>query len=239
MTDTAANYAQLYLKEIVRLHGILISIISDIELLGNKLVHEVIEKVNIIVQRLKTAYSRHKSYTNTRHRELEFAVCDKVFLKVSPMKGVMQFESKGKISPCFIRPYEIVRRNGKVAYELNLPSEISILHHVFHIWILRLYKLDPLHILTHEEIKVNEGFSYDEEHVLILDRQVSRLRTNDVDSVKVLWQNDNTKEVTWEAKEDMKKNYPHLLPISAYGSPCEDPIVIVGLLSGFYSWDSP
>ncbi|XP_059277540.1 uncharacterized protein LOC132031575 [Lycium ferocissimum] len=100
-----------------------------------------------------------------QRRELEFAVGEKVFLKVSPMKGVMQFGRKGKLSPRFIGPYEIMRRIGKVAYELKLPSEMAMVHLVFHISMLRLYKPDPSHNLNHEEIEINEGLSYEEEPI--------------------------------------------------------------------------
>ncbi|XP_059294452.1 uncharacterized protein LOC132047421 [Lycium ferocissimum] len=148
-----------------------------------------------------------------RHRELEFSIGDKVFLKVSPMKGVMQFGRKGKLSPHFIGPYEIVRRSRKVAYELKLTSNMAMIHSVFHISILRLYKPDPSHVLTHEVIEINERLSYEEEPIQILARQVRRLRTKDVASVEALRQNHNTEEATWEAKEDMKKRYPSLFPI--------------------------
>ncbi|XP_060194893.1 uncharacterized protein LOC132624079 [Lycium barbarum] len=80
------------------------------------------QQVNLIMQRLKTAQSRQNSYTDMRRHELEFVVGDTFFLKVLPMKGVMRFSRKGKLSPHFIGPYEIVRRIGKVAYELKLPS---------------------------------------------------------------------------------------------------------------------
>ncbi|XP_059312598.1 uncharacterized protein LOC132063880 [Lycium ferocissimum] len=168
----------------------------EVELLGPDLVHEAIEKVNLMVQRLKTAQSPQKSYTDMPHRELEFAVGDKVFLKVSPTKRFVRFGRKGKLSPRFISPYEILRRIGKVAYELKLPSEIAMVHPVFHILMLRLYKPDPSHVLNHDEIEINEGLSYEEEPVQILDRQVRRLRMKDVASVKVLWRNHNTEEAT-------------------------------------------
>ena len=143
---------------------------------------------------------------------MEFAVGDRVFLKVSPMKGVMRFGRKGKLSPRYIGPYEITRRVGEVAYELRLPAELSMVHPVFHISMLRLYKPDPLHVLNYDEVEIDESLSYEEEPVQILDRQVRRLRTKDVASVKVLWRNHDTEEATWEAEEDMKKRYPHLFP---------------------------
>ncbi|XP_060212040.1 uncharacterized protein LOC132639615 [Lycium barbarum] len=121
-----------------------------------------------------------------RWRDIEFSIGDQVFLKVSPMKGVMRFGKKEKLGPHFIGPYEIVRKVGMVAYELKLPSDTTMGHPVFHILMLRLYKPDPSHMLNHEEIEINEGLSYEEEPVQILDRQVTRLRTKDVASIKVL-----------------------------------------------------
>ncbi|XP_060170641.1 uncharacterized protein LOC132601576 [Lycium barbarum] len=106
-----------------------------------------------------------------RRCELEFSVGDKVFLKVSPMKGVMWFGKKGKLSPCFIGPYEFVTKFRTVSYELKLPSDMTMVHPVFHILMLRLYKPDPSHVLNHEEIEISEGLPYEEKSVQIIDRQ--------------------------------------------------------------------
>ncbi|XP_060202434.1 uncharacterized protein LOC132630852 [Lycium barbarum] len=112
--------------------------------------------------------------------ELEFAIGDKVFLKVSAMKGVIRFGRTGKLSPHFIGPSEILRRIGKVACELKLPSEMAMVHPVFQISMLRLYKTNPSHDLNHDEIEINEGLSYEEKPVQILDLQVRRPRMKDV-----------------------------------------------------------
>ncbi|XP_058002245.1 uncharacterized protein LOC131179418 [Hevea brasiliensis] len=69
-----------------------------------------------IRERLKTAFSRQKSYADPRRRDVDFAVGDYVFLKVSPMKGVMRFGKKGKLAPRYIGPFEIIDRVGAVAY---------------------------------------------------------------------------------------------------------------------------
>ncbi|XP_059302314.1 uncharacterized protein LOC132054289 [Lycium ferocissimum] len=132
------------------------------------------------------------------------------------MKGLMRFGRKGKLSPRFIGPYEIVRRMGKMAYELKLPSEMAMVHPVFHILMLRLYKPDPSHVLSHEGIEINEELSYEKKPVQILDRQVRRLRTKYVASMKVLWRNHNIEEATWEAEEDMRKEIPSPISYSRY-----------------------
>ncbi|WMV51088.1 hypothetical protein MTR67_044473 [Solanum verrucosum] len=143
-------------------------------------------------------------------RALEFEVDDWVYLKVSPMKGVMRFGKKGKLSPRYIGPYRIVQRVGSVAYELELPQELAAVHPVFHISMLKKCIGDPSLILPTESVKIKDNLSYEEVPVQILDRQVRRLRTKDVASVKVLWRNQFVEEATWEAEEDMKKRYPHL-----------------------------
>ncbi|KAL5540548.1 hypothetical protein UlMin_043251 [Ulmus minor] len=101
---------------------------------------------------METAQSRQKSYVDKRRRPLEFQVVDSVFLKVAPMKGVMRFGKKGKLSPRFIGPFEILERIGKVAYKLALPPELSSVHNVFHVSTLKRYVSDPSHVLKHEPI---------------------------------------------------------------------------------------
>nr|XP_009766338.1 PREDICTED: uncharacterized protein LOC104217731 [Nicotiana sylvestris] len=83
------------------------------------------------------AQSRQKSYANKRKRDLVFTIGDKVFLRVSPVKGVMRFGKRGKLSPRFIGPYEVLDRVGAVAYHLALPPELYFIHPVFHLSMLR------------------------------------------------------------------------------------------------------
>ncbi|WMV28751.1 hypothetical protein MTR67_022136 [Solanum verrucosum] len=142
---------------------------------------------------------------------------DWVYLKVSPMKGVMRFGKKGKLSPRYIGPYRIAKRIGNVAYELELPQELEVVHPVFHISMLKKCIGDPSLILPTESIKIKDNLSYEEVPVQILDRQVRRLRTKNVASVKVLWRNQFVEEATWEAEEDMKKRYPFLFESADQG----------------------
>ena len=66
-----------------------------------------------------------------------------MYFKISPMKGVMRFGKKGKLSPCYVGPYEILQQVGKVAYELRLPSELASVHPLFHVSILNKCIGDP------------------------------------------------------------------------------------------------
>ena len=174
------------------------------------MVYQAMEKVKSIQERLRTAQSRQKSYADVRRRDLEFSVDDWVFLKVSPMKGVMRFGKKGKLSPRYIGPYRILRKVGLVAYELELPQELAAVHPVFHVSMLKKCVGDPSLVVPADAITVKDGLTYEEIPVAILDRQVRKLRTKEVASVKVLWRSQKVEEATWEAEEDMKSRYPHL-----------------------------
>ena len=96
-----------------------------------------VEKIVLIKERLKTAQRRQKSYADNRIRDLEFEVGDHVFLKVSPMKSMMRFGRKGKLSPRFVDPFEILERVGTLAYKVALPLGLSKIHNVFHVSTLR------------------------------------------------------------------------------------------------------
>ncbi|WMV08506.1 hypothetical protein MTR67_001891 [Solanum verrucosum] len=126
------------------------------------------------------------------------------------MKGVMRFGKKGKLSPRYIGPYQISKRIGKVAYELELPQELAAVHPMFHISMLKKCMGDPSLIIPTENIGIKDSLSYEEIPIQILDRQVRKLRTKEVASAKVIWRNQYVEEATWEAEEDMKKRYPHI-----------------------------
>jgi hypothetical protein len=64
---------------------------------------------------------------------LTFEIGDYVYLKVSPMKGVKMFNMKGNLSPRYIGPFKILERRGEVAYQLELPENLSGVHDVFHV----------------------------------------------------------------------------------------------------------
>ena len=94
-------------------------------LTGPDLVQEMMDKVRVIKDRLKAAQDRQKSYADLHRRDIDYEVGDKVFLKVSPWKGTIRFGKKGKLSPRFIGPYEVIEKIGPVAYRLSLPSELA------------------------------------------------------------------------------------------------------------------
>ncbi|XP_070011209.1 uncharacterized protein [Nicotiana sylvestris] len=86
---------------------------GEARLLGTNLVQGVLEKVKVIQERICTAQSRQKNYADKKVRDVSYIVGEKALLKVLPMKGVMRFGKKGKLSPRFIGPFEVLRRIGR------------------------------------------------------------------------------------------------------------------------------
>ncbi|KAA3487719.1 DNA/RNA polymerases superfamily protein [Gossypium australe] len=110
------------------------------------------------------------------HRIISFEVGNKVFLKVSAWKRIIRFGQKGKLSPRFVGPYEVLERVGLVAYKLALPSELSMIHNVFHVSRSRTYKSNHDHVMQIEELEVEPNLSYLKELVFILAREVKEIR---------------------------------------------------------------
>ena len=112
-----------------------------------------------------------------------------------------------------------------MAYRLKLPAELTRLHDVFHVTMLRRYRSDPSHVLKEPELEITEDFSYKEEPVEVLDRMVWRLRNKEIPMVKVKWSFHSPKEATWEAEESMRRKYPHLFEIRGNEIYFEDEIL--------------
>ena len=117
-------------------------------------------------------------------------------LKVSPMKGVMSWGKKNKLAPRYIGPFEIQSKAGEVAYRLVLPLELSRIHPVFHVSILRKYIYDPSHVLQPLAVELSEDLTYEECPVAIVDRQIRQLRTKKIPMVEVLWNNHTIEDCT-------------------------------------------
>ena len=134
--------------------------VGERKLLGPELVQMTTKKIKLIHERLRIARSRQKSYAERRRRDLEFQIGNFVFLKVSPYSGVKRFGKKGKLSPRFVEPFEILERIGMVAYRIALPSELSSIHDVFHVSMLRKYIPDPSHVVEYESLQIGGDLSY-------------------------------------------------------------------------------
>ena len=104
-----------------------------------------------------------------RRQPLEFEVGDHVFLKAMPKRGVVRCGKRGKLSPRFIGPFEILERVSTVAYRLALPPSMTGVHEVFHVSMLRKDTPDLAHVVDWGQIEVDTDGTFKEGPVCIVD----------------------------------------------------------------------
>ncbi|GJY84586.1 putative reverse transcriptase domain-containing protein [Tanacetum coccineum] len=161
---------------------------KDSQLTSPEIIHETIEKIVQIKNRIQAPRDHQKSYADVRRKPLEFQVGYKVMLKVSPWKGVIRFGKRGKLNPRYIGPFKIIAKKFMAEEPLAIPLD---------------------------EIQVDEKLYFIEEPVEIMDRKVKRLKQSRIPIVKVHWNSRRGHEFTWEREDQMQKKYPHLFPSSA------------------------
>jgi hypothetical protein len=103
------------------------------QVFGLEVLKDAEKQVQMVHKNLKVAQSRQKSYADKRRRDLSFEIGDFVYFKVSPMSGTRRFRVKGKLSPRYIGPFKIIDHKGEVAYQLELPPQLSEVHDMFHV----------------------------------------------------------------------------------------------------------
>ncbi|GJW90925.1 putative reverse transcriptase domain-containing protein [Tanacetum coccineum] len=139
--------------------------VGEAQLTGPELIQETTEKIVLIKQRIQAAQDRQKSYANLKRKPMEFEVKDKVMLKVSPWKGVVRFGKRGKLNPRYVGPFKVLAKVRKVAYKLELPQELSRVHHTFHVSNLKKCYADEPLVMPLEGIHVDDKLKFVEEPV--------------------------------------------------------------------------
>jgi hypothetical protein len=130
-----------------------------------------------------------------------------VYLKVSPMRGLRHFKVRGKLAPRFIRPFKILENSGEVAYQLELPPQLSDVHDIFHVSQLKKCLCMLEEQLPMEELEAKEDLSYQEYHVKILETSERVTRNKKIKMCKVQWSH-HTEKDTWEREEKLNAEFP-------------------------------
>ncbi|XP_057468128.1 uncharacterized protein LOC130757376 [Actinidia eriantha] len=185
MTDSVDVLGRLYVREIVKLHGVPVSIVFD----------------------------RDPRFVSRFWQSLQAAMGTQLLLSTAfhpQTDGLMRFGKSGKLSPRFIGPFQILDKIGEVAYRLALPPQHSGVHPVFHVSMLRKYNRDPSHILDWTELALEQDASYEEQPIRILESKNHILRGKKIAIVRVLWKHHSAEESTWEDELETRSRYPHL-----------------------------
>ncbi|XP_072084602.1 uncharacterized protein [Arachis hypogaea] len=234
--------ARLYIKEIVRLHGVPSSIVSDrdprftsrfcgtfqrafdtklclsttyhpqTDGQSERTIQTLEDMLRACVLDQPRSWDRYMSlvefaYNKNFHASNEMASYEAL---VTPTTGIGRAIKTKKLNPRYIRPFEILKRFGLVAYQVALPPHLSNLHDVFHMSQLHKYTSDAAHVLEPESVELKENLTFQVTPVRIDDSSVKKLRGKDDPLVKVAWERAGVEEHTWELESEMQKNYPEL-----------------------------
>jgi hypothetical protein len=175
---------------------------------GPDILEEAEKQVPMVRENLHVTQSRQKSYADHRRRELSFVVGDFAYLKVSPMRGLRHFKVRGKLAPRFMGPFKILEKRGEVAYQLELPLQLSDVHDVFHVSQLKKCLRVPEEQISMEDLDAKEDLSYQEHPVRILETSERVTRNKRIKMCKVQWSHHTEEEATWEREEELKAEFP-------------------------------
>nr|GEX93768.1 hypothetical protein [Tanacetum cinerariifolium] len=159
-------------RERKRIMELKIRVVGDAQLTGQEIIHETTEKIIQIKKRIQAVHDRQKSYADRRRKPLKFQVEDKVMLKVSPWKGVIRFGKRRKLNPRYIGPFKIPAKVGMVAYQLELPEQLSRVHSTFHVLNLKKRFVDETLAIRLDEIQIDNKLNFIEESIEIMDQEV-------------------------------------------------------------------
>nr|GFB08919.1 putative reverse transcriptase domain-containing protein [Tanacetum cinerariifolium] len=110
--------------------------------------------------------------------------------------GVVRFGKRGKLNPRYVEPFKVLAKVGKVVYKLELPQELSRVHHTFHVSNLKkCYSDEPL-VMPLEGVHIDDTLQFVEEPVEIMEREIKRLKRNRIPLVKVRWNSRRGPEFT-------------------------------------------
>nr|GEU72789.1 putative reverse transcriptase domain-containing protein [Tanacetum cinerariifolium] len=176
------------------------------------------KKIVQIRKNLQAARDRQRSYANVRRKPLKIQTGDHVMLKISPRKGINRFKKRGKLNPRYIRLFKILNRIGPVAYNLELPEELSNVQNTFHVSNLKKCLSDESLIIPMKELKLDDKLFFMEEPIEIMDREIKQLQQSRIPIIKVRWNSKRGPQYTWEREDEIRAKYPYLFPNNSLSS---------------------
>jgi hypothetical protein len=182
---------------------------TDKEVVGPEFLKEMEEQMLKIKKNLKASQDMQKSYADKNRTHREFIVADHVFLKVKANRSSLKLGNCAKLVAIFSKPFEILERIGPVAYMLALPASMTV-HNVFRVSLHKKYILDANHVIDWNVIQVEQEGVLQVNHVHILEWKRKQLRNRAIGLVKVQWTWYGLEDMTWEHKDAMQAEYPHI-----------------------------
>nr|GFA41714.1 putative reverse transcriptase domain-containing protein [Tanacetum cinerariifolium] len=201
--DPLDKLSRLYLNNILARHRIPVSIICDRDGRFTESFWRSFQKALGTDISMSTAY--HPETDGQSERIIQTL---KDMLRAC--KGVVRFGKRGKLNLRYVGPFKVLAKVGKVAYRLELPQELSRVHHTFHVSNLKKCYADKPLVMLLEGIHIDDRLQFVEEPVEIMEREIKRLKQSRIPLVKVRWNSKRGPEFTWEREYSFRKQYPHL-----------------------------
>jgi hypothetical protein len=181
---------------------------------GQALVEEAEEKVKVIWENIRAAQMRQKGYHDEGKAQREYQVGERVYLKVSPTKGLQRFGVKGKLAPHCIGPFEITKVCGPIAYHIRLPDRLLAIHDVFHVSQLRKCVHEPeIEIIEGANAWIEPDLSLAEHPMRVWNRKERKTRRQKVRMYKIQWSHHIEEEATWETEQFLNTKYLGFLQV--------------------------
>jgi hypothetical protein len=124
------------------------------------------------------------------------------------MRGLRHFKVQSMLAPRFIGPFKILEKRGEVAYQLELPSQLSGVHDVFHVSQFKKCLCMPKEQLPMEDLDAKEDLSYQGYPIKILETSERITQNLKIKMCKVQWSHHTEEEATWEREEQLKAEFP-------------------------------
>jgi hypothetical protein len=172
------------------------------------ILQEAEKQGRMVRENFRVAQSRQKRYADLRRREVRFEVGDFFYPKVSPMRGLRHFKVRGKLAPRFIGPFKILEKRGEVAYQLELPPQLSVVRDVFHVSQLKKCLRVLEGQIPMEDLDAKEDHSYQEYAIKILETSKRVTRNKRIKMCKVQWSHHTEEQAKWEREEELKAEFP-------------------------------
>jgi hypothetical protein len=128
------------------------------------------------------------------------------------MIGTCRFTVKGRLAPRYVSLFKIIDRKGEVAYQLELPPQLSDVHDVFHVLQLKKCLRVPEEQLPMEDLDLGSDLTYNETSIKIFNIVERVTRSKVIKMCKVQWSHHTKDEATWEHEEELRAYYPELFP---------------------------
>jgi hypothetical protein len=138
-----------------------------------------------------------------------FEVAGFVYFKVLPMRGLRRFKVRGKLAPRFIGPFKIFEQKDKVAYQLEMPPQLSVVHDVFHVSRLKKCLRVPKEQVPLEDMVMSEDLTYQEYLLKLLEMSERVTWNRKIQMCKVQWRHLTGEEATWEREVELKAEFPN------------------------------